>query len=250
MNLSEYKNIFENEESHFYYRGTNQEILTQVKKYLHDFGLIKPIKILDAGCGTGLLAQKMKSFGEVFGIDIEPNAIKYAKKRKVRIFQSSVEKLPFNKNTFDLITSIDVLYHRRVNEEKALNEFYKVLKPGGLLIIKLPAYNFLRGKHDLFVHTKKRYAKNDVSFIIQKAGFKEIKSTYLASFLFFPALIKRSIERWSGLDDIQVESDLKKPPQIINMILIFLFNIENFILKYINLPFGLSIFSVSKKIKE
>lgn len=248
MNKAEFENISRNENSHYYYLGINKEIIDLLCKYFKQLELKDNIKILDAGCGTGFLAKKLEKLGDVVGVDVDPYAIKFAKAKKLKVYESSVENLPFEDNLFDIITSIDVLYHQNVNEEKALQEFYRVLKPRGLLILKLPAFNFLKGKHDLYVQTKRRYTKRSISCLLKKEGFQEIRSTYLASFLFLPALLKRSIERWSGLDNLQAESDVKKLPKIINSLLIFLFYIENLLLKYINLPIGLSIFSISKKV--
>lgn len=250
MNQFEYQNIFDNENSHFYYIGINKEILSLVDKYFQQYKEKKEIKILDAGCGTGLLTKKLEKYGNVIGVDIDLNAIKFAKRRISNIIQASIDKLPFENDAFDIIISTDVLYHQNVNEEKSLKEFYRVLKPNGLLIIKLPAFNFLKGRHDLFVHGERRYTAESLSYMIHKQGFEQIKSTYLASFLFFPALFKRTIERWSGLDINKAKSDFKIPPRLINKILIILFRIENFVLKYINIPLGLSVFSISKKTKK
>lgn len=250
MNQSEYQNIFDNENSHFYYIGINKEILSLANKYFQQFNDEKEIKILDAGCGTGFLTKKIERFGKVTGVDIDLDAIKFAKKKGVNIIKASISNLPFKDNSFDIIISIDVLYHRNVNETQALKEFYRVLKPSGLLLLKLPAFNFLKGKHDLFVHAKRRYTDKSLSYTLQENGFQQIKSTYLASFLFFPALIKRSIERFFELNNQKAKSDLRMPFNVLNILLITLFNIENYILKFINLPFGLSVFSISKKLKE
>ena len=160
MDISEYKNIFENEESHFFYVGNHNMVLSLVKRYLKPG---KEIRILDAGCGTGLLAKKLEKFGVVTGIDISPEAILYAKKRGIRAIKASVTKLPFKDETFDLVVSIDVLYHQNVeNDLNALGEFKRVLKPNGILIVKVPAYNWLRGSHDIVVHTKHRYTLEEL----------------------------------------------------------------------------------------
>jgi len=210
MDKSEYWNIYKNEEKHFYYIGTHLEIISMVRKYLpyrEENGKCK-YNILDAGCGTGFLTGKLQEFGKIWGVDININALKYAKQRGVMIQKASVESLPFSDNFFDLIISIDVLYHKRVDEKGALGEFFRVLKPGGKLLLKLPAFQLLRGSHDIVAHTKRRYTKTALSKILTEFGFNEIRLTYLASFLFLPALFKRPIERWLSIRPSNAKSDL------------------------------------------
>ncbi len=203
------------------------------------------MKILDAGCGTGLLTKKMEAFGDVLGIDISPEALKFTKVRKVKTRKASVDNLPFPDNSFEVIISADVLYHQMVNDQKALEEFLRVLKPEGILILKLPTYNWLRRKYDFFIHTKKRYTAASLKQQLQMACFETLKITYLASFLFLPALLKLFIEK--KLSSGGYESDVKMPPALLNNFLILLFKIENFLLHFINLPFGLSVLAVAQK---
>lgn len=247
MHQSEYQNIYSSEEKHFYYVGMHKEILSIVEKYFPKRISGKRAQILDAGCGTGLLAKKLEEYGDVQGIDISEEAVKFSKSRGVEVINAPVEKIPFKKNFFDLIVSVDVLYHRDVDEQKALEEFWRVLKPEGLLIFKLPAFTFLKGKHDIVVHAARRYSKSSLLFKLTEIGFQEIRSTYLASFLFLPAFIKRTVEKFFVLDKEVVESDVQMPLWIINKLLIFFFVMENFVLKFVNLPLGLSVLAVVKK---
>lgn len=243
MHLSEYKNIFENESSHFFYVANHSLVLSIINKY---FKSRKELRILDAGCGTGLLAQKMQTFGKVIGVDISREALKFTKQRHVTAIQASVTDLPFPANSFDLVVSIDVLYHQSVeNTQKAVDEFYRVLKPTGILILKVPAYDWLRGNHDITVHTKHRFTTQEIKIKIKKAGFAPIKITYLASFLLPIALIKRMLERITASNIIH--SDVSQPNFLVNKLLVTLFAIELQVLKIINLPFGLSILSISVK---
>src|SRR3989344_4672699 len=130
MEKTEYKNIFDNEGTHFYYVGTHKAVITLLNSYLKSK---RNNLILDAGCGTGLLIKKLSTFGEVWGIDTSSEALKLAKKNNItKIKKASVEKIPFKDNYFDAIVSIDVLYHREVKSDiAALIEFKRVLKPGG-----------------------------------------------------------------------------------------------------------------------
>lgn len=241
MHTSEYNNIFSQENTHYYYKGIHHTILSQVKKFLD----VKNGMILDAGCGTGLLAKKLEKYGEVYAVDISPVAIKLAKERKIRVKKASITKLPFKDKTFDLVVSIDVIYHLKVNDDKdALSEFNRVLKPGGILILKAPAYNWLQGNHDKLVHTRKRYTIKDLSQTLNQTNFLIIKSSYICSFLLIPAIVKRLYEKYFSK---YYRSDIATPNKYINYILLKLFYIETAILNITSLPFGLSVFIIARK---
>ena len=243
MEITEYRNIFENEETHFYYVGTHNAVIELLKKYL-------PKKtgnvILDAGCGTGALMKKLEKFGEIYGIDVSNEALKFAKKNGVKkVFKASIEKIPFKGNQFDAVISIDVLYHKGVGSDiKALREFKRVLKPDGILIVKNPAHNWLRGSHDIVIHTKRRYSKRGFKNKLEKAGFRILKLSYINIFFFPLAILKRLTESILGS---KPHSDVKALPTGVNKLLINIYNFETKLLKKITIPLGLSIFAVAKK---
>lgn len=243
MQISEYKNIFDNENHHFFYVGNHLIILNLVKKYT--IGK-KSLNILDAGCGTGMLAKKLQALGRVTGVDISPEAIKYSRQRGVNARLASITKLPFKDNTFDLVVSVDVLYHQKVNNDtKAFSELKRVLKPEGILILKVPAYNWLRGSHDLVVHTKHRYTTNELKQLTSKAGLKILKVSYFASFLLPLAIIKRLIE--SVTRPKHAKSDVSLPPFFFNTLFLALYRSESLLLNFVNIPFGLSALVVARK---
>ena len=155
MEKNEYKNIFELEENHWWYKGMRKISLSLIKRITKS----KDIRILDAGCGTGINLTILNQFGTVYGTDISKEAIKFCKRRNIRnVFISSVEKLPIKNNCLELITSFEVIYHKNVeNDIKALKEFNRILKENGYLLIRLPAFKFLYSYHDKIVHTARRY---------------------------------------------------------------------------------------------
>ncbi len=184
-------------------------------------------------------------FGEVIGVDISSEAVKYAKKRGINILQSSVNRLPFKNKSFDVIVSVDVLYHKQVNDKKALHEFYRVLKPGGLVILRVAGYNWLRLNHDRQVHTRHRYTVKELEEKLIKAGFTIKKITYIQSLLLPAAIIKSFIDKYKP----HAESDIVQMPAFINTLLTKVFLIESRIASYTSLPFGLGIIAVSEKEK-
>jgi len=242
MEISEYKNIYQNETKHFFYVSTHSLIIDLLKRFRPS---LSSLKILDAGCGTGLLTKKLMKFGEVIGVDISSEAVKYAKKRGINILQSSVNRLPFKNKSFDVIVSVDVLYHKQVNDKKALHEFYRVLKPGGLVILRVAGYNWLRLNHDRQVHTRHRYTVKELEEKLIKAGFTIKKITYIQSLLLPAAIIKSFIDKYKP----HAESDIVQMPAFINTLLTKVFLIESRIASYTSLPFGLGIIAVSEKEK-
>ncbi len=244
MQVSEYENIYKSEGSHFFYVANHKIILALVKKYLRTPHA--NAKILDAGCGTGLLTKKLEKFGAVCGIDISPEAVKFARKRKLNIMQASVNKIPFKNNHFDLVVSMDVIYHKQVNDSKALKEFFRILKPGGILVARVPANKWLHLKHDEYVHTRERYSKEELLRKLKNAGFEVLRLSY-ANMSLLPFAFMKQIEE-HFINKIST-SGVKKTSNIFNNVLKFTMSVENLLLlRNINLPFGLGMIAVCKRV--
>lgn len=246
MDLKEYKNIYKNEETHFYYVATHKLIINLIDKYLVTAKNQNTMVILDAGCGTGLLAKKLEKFGKVIGVDFSKEAIKFAKKRNVKTIYSSVDKMPFKNNTFDIITSVDVIYHEWVhNDQHALNEMFRILKPNGLLVLKVPAIKWLKLTHDKFVFTKRRYDKNGLKKIILNAGFKIEKLSYINFSLLIPATLKYFFEKIGGKDEPR--SNVSKIPSAVNALIKLILGVEYNLVLLKDLPIGLGLVVVARK---
>lgn len=245
MEKSQYSIMYEVEESHFWYVGMQKIIELFLARYLPK----KPArKILDAGCGTGGMLLFLKKYGEAYGIDISSYAISLCKKRGLaNMTVGSVEKLPYLSGFFDVVTCLDVLYHRQVkNDEKTLREIYRVLRPGGLLLIRVPAYNWLRGRHDQKVHTRHRYTAHELKTLLQRVNFQVLRLTYVNSVLFPLLMLKRLTEKFFLFKN-QSQSDISTFPVILNWLLKGIFWCEGQLLKCVSFPFGLSIMTVAQK---
>lgn len=244
MHLSEYQRIEKLENVHFWYRAMEEISLELINIYTKK----KNLKILDAGCGTAGMTKKLEAFGgETIGIDINPKALALAKKKRIKtLIQADVCHLPFGDNEFDVVASFDVIYHRDVtNDEKAIKEMYRVLKPEGLLIVRVPAFEFLRGAHDQVVATRHRYKASELKEKMEKAGFQIIRLTYANMLLSIPLLIKRSIERLKKNNS--VSSDTVLLPYLINELFYYILKGENSFLRFFSLPFGSSIICLGGK---
>ena len=186
METDEYKTMFEAEGSHWWYVSLHRLILNHVKNEYTSKG---PLDILDAGCGTGRLMELMNEYGRVSGVDISPTAIAFCKERGLEnATQADINSFSTAPGSFDIITSIDVLYHNTIVDETAIiRKFQTMLKPGGLLILNLPAFDFLKSVHDVKTHTRKRYIIGELKNILSGCGFDIEKSTYRV-FILFPII--------------------------------------------------------------
>ena len=242
MQISEYKNIFENEESHFFYVANHKIILSLLNKYLTHKS---KIKILDAGCGTGLLTKKLKMFGDVTGLDYSKDALSFAKMRGIKTKLGSVTKLPFPDNSFDAVVSIDVIAHEAVQPDtKAIKEFNRVLKHGGILLIRVSANKWLHLKHDEHVYTVNRYSLRELKGKLQRNKFSVLKISYTNMALLPLAILRMLFEKVSNKGS---DSAVGSVPPFINKIMTTALSIEAFLLRYYNLPFGIALISVSRK---
>jgi SAM-dependent methyltransferase len=242
MEKEQYEILYRLEERHWWYLGMQRIVGSLLERYLDP--ATRP-RVLDAGCGTGGMLKYLRRFGPAVGIDVAEEAVGLARRRGLdSLARASVEELPFADASFDLLVSFDVLYHQAVvNDRKALQEFSRVLRPGGLLVIRVPAYNWLRGAHDLAVHTRHRYTGKELGQKLQVAGFRLQKLTHVNSLLFPIAALKRVVE---GKHHPLV-MDLELPPAPINDLLFGVLKLESVLLPAMSFPWGLSVLAVATK---
>jgi len=241
----EYEIMYGVEDNHWWYRGmaaVTRAILDQW--YRPACGL----HILDAGCGTGAaMSTYLAGYGTVTGIDLYPLALDFCRKRNVpRLACASVSDLPFASAKFDLVASFDVLYECAVPSDiDALREFARVLVPGGRVLLRLPAYDWLRGQHDKMVHTNRRYTTGLIARMIRESGLIVEHLSYANTFLFPLAALKRLGERI--FPPKAESSDLTLDAGLFNNILKHILSSEAPLVAHTGLPFGLSVIAVGRK---
>lgn len=245
MNPEEYGRMKNLEKTYWWHVGRRFIIRAMLKKYFN--GANEQEKsILDIGCGTGGNAMLLKEFGTVMGLDDSKEALRLAQGEGgfSKLVLGEINKLPFDENVFDCITLLDVLEH--VNDEKlALDECKRVLKPGGGLIITVPAYQWLWSGHDEALHHKRRYSMAELKNKLKQAGFEIVFKTYAVSALFLAIAFYRYLDKIMGRKQ---ESSYVIFNPIINNLFIFLLRIEALIFKLgLALPFGTSIVIIAKK---
>jgi len=247
MEREQYAIMARREERHWWYTGMRRVALAVLDSVLDGR---RGLRILDAGCGTGGTTLALARFGRVFGVDLAWEALEPARQRGLAgLLLGSIERLPFGDAAFDAVTSFEVVYHLGVgSDSRALEEIRRVLKPGGVLLLRVPAHDWLRGKHDRLVHTRHRYSRGEVKTQLRAAGFEVTQLSWANTVLFPPAVAKRLLERVHG-DSTGAEPDLWQPPAAINSALESAVAVEAALIpRGVPLPFGLSVLAVARAV--
>ncbi|MBI2976163.1 MAG: class I SAM-dependent methyltransferase [Chloroflexi bacterium] len=244
MDASEYDNIARLEARHWWYRG-----MAAISLILLAEGVSRTapgLQLLDAGCGAGGMLTRLASFGKPVGIDFHPLALAHAARAtNSPLARASVQGLPFAPRSFDVVTSFDVLYHRAVtDDDAALREFARVLRPGGWLLVRVPALEQLRGAHDTVVHTRHRYSARELRSKLQAAGFLPRRVTYANTLLALPVLLRRTLQTITGAHET---TDVELPPPALNRLLEFVLTLEAQWLARFDLPVGVSLFALARR---
>ncbi|MBI3252261.1 MAG: class I SAM-dependent methyltransferase [Candidatus Omnitrophica bacterium] len=245
MEPAEYRIMSQVEDTHWWFLGLRHLTLQSICRY----AIGTKSSILDAGCGTGGLLRFISAQSRshrLVGIDISRIALDLLRSAgKPSVACASVEKLPFRSQSFDVVTSLDVLYTRGIDAHWAAREFFHVLKPGGLLIVNLPAFEFIRSTHDKAIRTGHRYQKREVVTLLEGAGFSVTIATYWNTFLFPIICLIRLLRSRDTCR--QHSSDVKATPSALNYLLLQILRLENRLVASLPLPFGTSVFCIAQK---
>ena len=215
-------------------------------------GRLQPgLRILDAGCGTGGNARWLQRYGTVWGVDLAEEAVGFCARRSITtVARASVLELPFPDSAFDLVTSFDVIYHLDVaNDVDALRELRRVLRPGGAMLVRVPAIEQLRSEHDAAVHTRQRYSLGELRRKVAAAGLEVDRATYANTLLFPLAAASRLAARLRSGDahvDGQ-ESDVKPVAPVVNAAFGTVLSAEAALLSRWSFPVGLSALVVAER---
>jgi SAM-dependent methyltransferase len=245
MNPEEYEVMYQVEDHHWWYLGMERITCDLLERVLPQERAARSLKILDAGCGTGAVMKYLARYGEVTGFDFSAEALKFSRRRgHARLAQASVLQVPLASQLFDVLVSFDVLCEIGVDDRQALREFARVLKPGGMVLLRLPAYSWMRGQHDVAVPLAHRYTRREVSDKLRDSGLTPLHTSYANTFLFPIAAIKRWSERFLPR---QHGSDLTLNPGTTNGLLRAVLSAEAPLVKSSGLPFGLTVIALARK---
>ncbi|GAB6182253.1 class I SAM-dependent methyltransferase [Desulfotomaculum defluvii] len=225
------------EQNHWWYKGRREII----GKLLLPF-LTRQSNILDAGCGAGGTMEYMSKYGSVVGVDISQEMVEHCRNIGLAAYCESIDNLPFENQSFDLVLCLDVLEHLP-NEQSALKELIRVVRPGGILTFSVPAFSWLWGKHDDLNNHYRRYNRGELIKLIEMFDLTIERITYFNLFLLPPIWFIRKMSKQS----FQKRTDFEFGTGIINQILLSVLRIEKSLLKVVNIPIGVSQIVVVRK---
>jgi SAM-dependent methyltransferase len=231
-----YPIMFRVEQAHWWYTGRRKILAGFVEEICRQVTDRRP-RILDVGCGTGANLLMLSQYGDAEGVDLSEDALAFCRERgldKVRL--GAGEELPYEDSTFDLVTAFDVVEHMD-DDLAGLREMRRVLRPGGRVLLFVPTFMFLWGLQDDVSNHRRRYRLPELRRVLEKAGFEIERTTYANITFFFPILVMRQLMRLTG---IKTDSENNINVTALNGVLGSVFGAESWLLKVMNLPFGVS----------
>jgi len=243
MEQSFYKNYFELEKGNWWFRVRRNIVFW----FLNRNRIGQGKKILDYGCGSGFLVGKLQESGlDAYGVDISKEAISLGVSRGIKNLSiASGIELDFADNFFDAVLALDVVEHIE-DDKAAIKELGRLVRPGGYLILTVPAYQWMWGIQDEVAHHYRRYSMKSILDLIKtRLDLTVTRKSHFNTFLFFPAAAVRIVSKLFKSKNRESDFDINN--KLLNKLLYNIFNLEAKLLRYINFPFGVSILLVLKK---
>jgi SAM-dependent methyltransferase len=228
------------EDRHWWYQGRRRVLERTIER----LGLPDHARILDAGCGSGRNMVELAHHGVVTGVELSDTSVELARERGVgEVLEGSVMDMPFDEGAFDLTVCLDVIEHLE-DDIGALRELRRVTKPGGALLVTVPAYQWLWSGHDEINHHHRRYSRRTLLAAAQDAGWRLERTTHFNSLLLPAAILLRALERFKP-STTKSSLDLWVPPAPLNWALRQPLNLEAAVIGHRgSIPAGLSLLAV------
>jgi SAM-dependent methyltransferase len=242
MDRAVYLSMAAHEHKHWWFVGRR----AYIDAVLRRLRLGRNLEILEAGCGTGGNVYVLSGHGHVVAFEPDPTAIALAKERHASIdivYGRLPDEVPFPGGTFDLVAALDVLEHVD-DDQSALASLVGLARPGGHVVITVPAHQFLFGKHDARLHHRRRYTRRDLHRLLAAQEADVIQYDAFNTVLAPIALVYRLVENVTGLS---VGDQERLPPAPVNSLFAMLFSLERHVAGHIPPPLGLSYLVVLRK---
>ncbi len=240
-----YPRMAEVEDTHWWFASRR----AIVDRILGRLGLPEDAAILEPGCGTGGNFAMLARHGRVYAMDSNEAALAFARARGSAQVEPGrlPDRIPFGDLRFDLIVMTDVLEH--LDQDGAtLRALRPRLKPGGWLLLTVPAMQWLWSAHDATHHHLRRYDARALRALVSDAGY-DVRYLSYYNIILFPAIAGiRMLQRAIGLGDGPGSGhhDLSMPSPLMNAVLLKIFSSERYVVGAWPLPFGVSLIAVAR----
>jgi trans-aconitate methyltransferase len=222
---------------HWWWQSRERIVFDQIGR----LNLTEPIDILDVGCGAGVMLEQLSRYGRVSGIEVDTSMLTADTPFRNRIHTEPLGSDIYRDKQFDLITCLDVLEHIQ-GDSQAVIDMMNMLRPGGSLLVTVPAFMSLWDEHDTMNLHFRRYTKNHLHDLLSPHGeLRDVR--YLFAGLFAPKWFVRQINRWRQKKIEQA----KLSPAIVNRAMRALCMAEYRCSSWMRLPFGTSVLAVLHK---
>ncbi len=244
MKQEEYGKMRDQEDHYWWFISRRKLALALLDPVLN---LNPRAKILDVGCGTGAMLQALDGQCDATGLDFSEDALRYCRERGLtHLIHGNAEQIPLGSNRFDAVVSLDTIEHVP-GDAAAASEIFRVLKPGGVFVMNVPAYKWLWGPHDIALMHQRRYTTREVRRLLENAGFRLERVSYSVFFLFPVVAVRRFFEKFHH-GPAQVK--LPEVSEGTQARLIRLMDREAALFRRMNLPWGSSVVAVARKPKD
>ncbi len=240
------------EDRHWWFAGRTWSLLNMLDPLVAPDG---QKRVLDIGCGAGNMFHHLARYGAVVGVDNNPRPLAVARERGYDVRQGKAEDLPFEADSFDLVTLLDTVEHCD-DDLAVLRECYRVCAPGGHLAVTVPAFMWLWSHNDELNAHKRRYTVGEIKEKLRRVGFRTRRTTYNNFFVFPLAapliLLRREAKQEPELgsphfDDESYQVEMEPAPPLLNTLLRGVTWTEAQVLRRLSLPIGTSIIAVAQK---
>jgi SAM-dependent methyltransferase len=238
MDRLEFETMLALDERHWWYHG-RRRVLDAV---LECVDLPHAARVLDAGCGSGRTLNELARLGEAHGMELNPAGVAAARARGHNVLEGRVEAIPFDDASFDLVTCLDVIEH--TDDVAALRELRRVTRPGGRLVVTVPAHPGLWSRHDEVNGHRRRYTREMLRQAAGVAGWAVERLTGFNVIYLAPAALVRLARREERARS-NGGSELELTPRALDPALELPFRLEAALVRRgVNLPTGLSLLGV------
>lgn len=240
MHTEEYTRMHDLEDRYWWFVARRRLALGLLRRFCR---AERPV-VLDLGCGTGVISTELARWADPISLDMSELALEFSKDRGVAtLVQAIGEALPLGSESVDAVLALDVFEHID-NHDMAFAEAKRVLKPGGVLVLSVPAFRLLWGPHDVALMHFRRYTRRSIRECLVRAGLEPVRVSYSVFLLFPVVLLIRVLEK---LKRGEAKASLPALPDAANRLLIGLQDLEAKLLHRFNLPWGSSVVAVARR---